>query len=258
MYKGTYEGDKDEIKFVARFNSNKSIFTTYLSKFENYCNLWMIRVTTKQMSKLSGKKVFTRSDCYLASIDDDITDLLEENDYYLDEDILATKRIRYTQVPYSGVSVKMTTSKNFQIYKTGPNSFKTLFNSYELGAGASLFCMRENELDKNPDLIEGWKSSIDKMTTYFSQFTKGNKYFYLDQQICKEIKNYSCEEIKHQIENSTELQRMIFNGVGLYEEPYTAFYFYHGEDILQLTTIPFNVTTGSGRSRGNYTIVLKP
>lgn len=258
MYKGTHEGDIDEIKFVAHFNSNKELFSNYLARFKQYKNLWMVRVTTKQMSQLSGKKVFTRSDCYLASIDSDISSLLEENDYYLAESTLSQKAIQYTQVPYSGVSVKMTSSKSFQILKTGPNSFNTLFNSYELGAGASLFCMREVELKKNPDLIEGWKSTIDRMTTYFDMFTKGNKNFYLDQQICKEIKNYSCEQIKAKIQSSTELQEKIFNGVGLYEEPYTAFYFYHGEDISELTTIPFNVTTGSGRSRGDYTIVLKP
>ena len=65
-------------------------------------------------------------------------------------------------------------------------------------------------------------------------------------------------KIKQLIENSPELQKKIFNGIGLYEEPYTAFYFYHGEDISKLTTIPFNVTTGSGRSKGDYTIVFKP
>jgi hypothetical protein len=60
------------------------------------------------------------------------------------------------------------------------------------------------------------------------------------------------------ISTSPELQQKIFNGITLYDEPYTAFYFYHGNDIKELTYIPFTVTTGSGRSRGDYTIVLKP
>lgn len=258
MYKGTYDGDIDEIKFVAEFNSNKHNFKEYLSQFSQYSNLWMVRVTTKQMSQLSGKKVFTRSDCYLANIDADLSDLLEENDYYLSEDILDKRKIAYEKVPFSGVSVKMTTSKNFQILKIGPNSFYILFESYELGAGASLFCMREIELEKNLELIDGWKSSIERMTAYFEKFTNGNPNFYLDQEVCKNIKNYSCSEIKRIIEESSELQEKIFNGIGLYEEPYTAFYFYHGNDLSRLTKIPFNVTTGSGRSKGDYTIVLKP
>lgn len=258
MYKGTYDGDKDEIRFVAEFNSDKSRFNDYLSRFSAYQKLWMIRVTTKQFSQLSGRKVYTRSDCYLASISSDVTELLEENDYLLSEEILDKKRICYTKIPYSGVSVKMTTSSNFQILKTGPNSFNNLFGSYELGAGASLFCRREFELDKNPNLISGWNSTIERMTSYFQSFTNGKKDFYLDQNICKNIKNYSCAEIKRMIDENIDLQRKIFNGVSLYEEPYTAFYFYHGNGIEELTTIPFNVTTGSGRSHGDYTIVLKP
>lgn len=258
MYKGTYDGDIDEIKFVAKFNSDKNQFKDYLSHFSQYKNLWMIRVTTKQMSNLSGKKVFTRSDCYLVSINTDINTLLEEYDYYLSEEILDKKEIEYNKIPYSGVSVKMTTSKSFQILKIGPTSFNSLFNSYELGAGASLFCMKQNELDKNPDLIKGWKTSIERMVMYFNEFTQENYQFYLDKEICKDIKNYSCAKIKRMIDNSTDLQKKIFNGIGLYAEPYTAWYFYHGSNLSKLTTLPFNVTTGSGRSKGDYTIVLKP
>lgn len=258
MYKGTYDGDKDEIRFVAEFNSNKLKYNNYLTTFSEYSNLWMVRVTTKQYSKLSGRKVFTRSDCYLASFLDDITGLVEENDYLLTEDILNKKRISYKKVPYSGISVKMATSNSFQILKTGPNSFKNLFGSYELGAGASLFCMKDNELPKNVDLIIGWNTTIENMVAYFGQFINDNHEFYLNQVICKNIKNYSCAEIKRVIEENTTLQEKIFNGITLYEEPYTAFYFYHGNEIERLTTIPFNVTTGSGRSHGDYTIVLKP
>ena len=258
MYIGTHEGEIDEIKFVARFNSDRSHFSDYLCHFSQFSNLWMVRVTAKQMSKLSGKKVFTRSDCYLASIDSNIDAILEENDYHLSEKILANNKIAYKQIPLSGISVKMTTSKSFQILKTGPNSFKTLFGSFELGAGASLFCMREDELDKNPDLIEGWKTSIKNMTNFVDEYTSGDNSFYLNHSICKEIKNYSCKEIKRMIEDSVDLQKKVFNGIGLYDEPYTALYFYHGDKIIELSTIPFTVTTGSGRSKGDYTIVLKP
>lgn len=258
MYKGTYDGDIDEIEFVKKFNSDKSQFKSYLLNFSQYENLWMVRVTTKQLSQLSGKKVFTRSDCYLASIDSELDDILKESNYYLSEQILNEKGIQYKKIPFSGVSIKMTTSKKFQILKTGPNSFNSLFGSYELGAGASLFCKKKNELDKNPDLITGWKTSIEDMVIYFNEFTKGNNKFYLDQQACKDIKKYSCDKIKEIINNDRDLQKKIFNGIGLYDEPYTAFYFYHGINLSELTTIPFNVTTGSGRSKGDYTIVLKP
>lgn len=258
MYKGTLEGNIYEIQFVKTFNSNKQQFTNYLNNFSQTNNLWMIRVTSNQFSKLSNKKVFTRADCYLAKINANINNLLIQNSYYLSEEILDDNKIIYEKIPFSGISIKMTTSENFQILKLTPHSFKMLFDSYELGAGASLFCMKKNELEKNPNLITGWNSSISAMTEYFFEYTKGNNLFYLNEEICKQIKIYSCQKIKNIVENSIELQRKIFNGIGLYEEPYTALYFYHGNDLLPLTTIPFNVTTGSGRSKGDYTLVFKP
>ena len=83
MNQGTYDGDLEEISFVASFNSNKSLYKDYLQNFHCYDNLWMSRVTTKQISQLSEKKVFTRSDCYLIKALDDIQKLLIENNYYL-------------------------------------------------------------------------------------------------------------------------------------------------------------------------------
>lgn len=256
---GTHEGDIDEIKFVKLFNSHKDTYSSYLKTFNTYKNVWMIRVTTKQLSKLSNQKVFTRSDCYLGSFNEDISTIVRENDYYLTEDLLISKCIRYTKVPFSGISIKMTQSHSFQILKVGPNSFKTLFGNSELGAGASLFCLRENELPKNYDLLTGWNTSVSNMVHFFLQ--KGlilDDSFPLNQEMCKNIKNFSCKEIEKLINNSKSLQEKIFNGKDLYEEPYTAWYFYHGYEITNLSTIPFSVTTGSGRSHGDYTIVLKP
>lgn len=258
MSRGTYEGDIDEIKFVKRFNKNKEHFHIYVQKFNTFTNYWMVRVTTKQFSKLSNQKVFTRADAYLAKFNTDITGILKESDYYLTEDVLNKKNIGYEKIPYSGISVKMTDSSNYQILKVGPNSFAALFNNYELGAGASLFCLRENELNKNEALIYGWKTTPQNMALFFNDFTNGDLNFHLNQEVCKQIKNFSCKKIEDEINSSQELQEKIFNGKDLYDEPYTAWFFYHGEEIAELKSIPFSVTTGSGRSHGDYTIVLKP
>lgn len=259
MYKGTYEGDSEEIKFVAKFNSNKLLFKDYLSEFEQkISNLWMIRVTTKQLSALNNKKVFTRADSYLSFISSNIDNLLKTHDYYLSEDILEKNNIQYDKIHYSGISIKMDTSHSFQILKLGPHSFNSLFNSYELGAGASLFCINDEDLKKNIDLISGWNSTIELMVEYFKEYVCDNNKFYLDKDICRNIKNFSCNEITRRINNSVELQKKIFNGIGLYQEPYTAHFFYHENKLSKLNTLPFNVTTGSGRTKGNYTIVLKP
>ena len=258
MNAGTFEGDIDEIKFVKLFNTNKQAFLDYTNSFNLVKSYWMVRVTSKQLSTLSNQKVFTRADAYLIISNQDLSALVLQNDGYLDESILEQNNISYSFVPYSGVSVKMTSSSNYQILKTGPHSFSELFGSYELGAGASLFCMREEELPKNEALLDGWKTSVSSMCAFFKEFINGDARFYLNQDICKAIKNYSCKAIESMIVNSKELQEKIFNGKGLYAEPYTAWYFYHGNNLAELTVIPFSVTTGSGRSHGDYTIVLKP
>lgn len=259
LQKGTLDGIIDEIQFVKKFNLEKKNFLDYLSYFEyNHCFLWMVQVTSHQKSSLNDKKVPTRADCYLVRIHQDINNLLTINDYFLSEKLLDFYNIAYEKVPYSGISIKMTTSNNFQILKLVPSSFYMLFGSYELGAGASLFCLQQSELNKNIDVIRGWNTTCDKMLKYFRMYTNGNKDFYLNKQICSNIKNYSCNTIKSDILNSTDLQQKIFNGIGLYEEPYTAHYFYHGIDIVKLEYIDFIVTTGSGRTKGIYTIVLKP
>ena len=245
MGRGTYEGDIGEIEFIKKFNKNKTDFLNYLKRFSNDLeNVWMVRVTTKQLSKLSNQKVFTRADSYLIKVKNNILPILYKTDFYLSEDLLFNEQIEFSPISFSGISIKMTDSKNFQILKVGPHSFFTLFGSYELGAGASLFCLREDELPKNIDLINGWKTNLEAMANYFKIFTNNDINFFMNQIICKKIKNYSCEQIEKMIIDSVELQEKIFNGKDLYNEPYTAWY--------------FSVTTGSGRSHGDYTIVLKP
>ena len=118
MFKGTYEGDNSEIEFVCFFNLNKEFFREYLANFtEDFHNYWLVRVTTRQMSNLTKKKVFTRADCYLAKIEEPINDLLKETGLYLSEEILKTNNIIYEKIPFSGISIKMASSENFQILK---------------------------------------------------------------------------------------------------------------------------------------------
>lgn len=261
--RGTFEGNKQEMEVVMNFNSNKfsTIFKEYISNFNNYDinKLFMVRVSTEQFSKLSNQIVKTRADAYLIYSDDTkLNNLLLTYNNYLDENILKNNNVSYSIIYYSGISIKLSNSKNFQILKLTPNSFCALLGNFELGAGACLFCEKDNELQKNYALINGWFSSIEKMEKYFSSIINSSTNFYLDKDICKRIKKYSQEKIKTLINNSKELQGKIFNGINIYEEPYVAYYFYHNNQLTKLTYIPFNITNGSGRSQGKYTLVLKP
>ena len=227
--RGTFEGNIQEIELVKLFNQKDSknfkIFKCYYEQFgdKNLDNIFLCRVTTKQYSKLSSQIVMTRSDAYAIEIENDINSILQKNDYYLDENILSNNKINYK----------------------------------ELGAGASLFCKRESELEKNLNLLNGWHTSIEKMCKYYNTFNLSENFIY-DIQKCKTIKQYAEHKICDIINNSDYLQQIIFNGINIYEEPYCAYYLFKNGILDKLTYLPFNVTTGSGRSKGIYTIVLKP
>ena len=76
--------------------------------------------------------------------------------------------------------------------------------------------------------------------------------------IYKELKEFSNKRIAEIIDNDKHMKEIIFNGYHIYNEPYSASYFYKGGRIQRLNYVPFSVTTGSGRSHGDFTIVLKP
>lgn len=152
----------------------------------------------------------------------------------------------------------MDLSESYQLLKLTPNSFKQLFGNYELGCGASLFCLKQGELIKNTKLIDGWHSTVDNMSTYFDLFLVNEDKLTNSIELCKEIKNYSTKKIKEKIDSTPSLQKIIFNGIGIYEEPYSAMFFMQNNELKPLKYIPFAVTTGSGRSHGDYSLVLKP
>lgn len=131
MIRGTLDGNIAEINFVKKFNYNKKAYLhSYLQNFniDNIDNIYMVRVTTKQFSKLSNQIVMTRADAYLIySNSIKLNSIMIDNNFYLDEDILNENNIEYTQIELSGISIKMSDSNNFQILKLTPDSFYSLF-----------------------------------------------------------------------------------------------------------------------------------
>ena len=256
MNKGTLEGDEYEIEFVKYFNSHKSSFLNYFNALGiiDYSKHQLVRVTTKQFSTLSKQRVMTRADAYLLKS----TAVLYTNEnHYISEDNLHGDE-GYTKVPGSGISIKRADSSKYQILKLTPSSFFELFGEYELGAGASIYCDSKSDYSKNDQVLRGWCTDWNKFIAKFNThtgITSSNK----DQElVLQATKQYSNHKIKELIDSSKSIQKKVFNGIGLYEEPYTAHFFYNGSKIEALEVIPFTVTTGSGRSRGDYTIVLKP
>ena len=259
---GTIEGDVHENDCVSLFNTNKNskIFKDYLKNLglTDRNNLYLVRITTKQYSRLSDQVVMTRADAYcINSCDYKLSELIHRNNGYLDEKMLTENDIIFQKIANSGISIKMDSSDNYQILKMTPNSFYKIFKSHALGAGASLFCTKDSDLVKNKSLIEGWGSSLQEMQQYFSALGLGSS-FYLNIDDCKRVKKAASDTIASLIDSNKTIQQQVFNGIGFYDEPYTARFFFRKGCLSILTILPYTISTGSGRSKGIYSLVLKP
>lgn len=251
--RGTAEGTVEEINFVKLLNKKEDLnFWEVLNLDIN--NHFAIHVISHKFGKINEKKVKPKADVFIAkgSVPDDY---LLENDYYLNEE--DTESFNLEPIKFTGISVKLKTSKRYQITKMGPNTFKKVFGTYELGAGASIYCNKEKDFIKNPKVIEGWKSNEKDFIEYFkSQNLISDSE--LDMSSLKKIKKFSNKKIEDMINENKEISDFIFQGIGNFEEPFTVHYLYENDELKDSCYIPFKATTGSGRSRGDFTIVIKP
>ena len=75
----------------------------------------------------------------------------------------------------------------------------------------------------------------------------------------KEIKQTAISLTKHIIDNVQSISDFIFKGVGAFENPFFANFLYkEGELSKDCYPTKYSITTGSGRSKGDYTVVIKP
>ncbi|MEE0454440.1 MAG: hypothetical protein UDD86_09140 [Sodaliphilus sp.] len=222
-------------------------------------NLFAIRVSKKVYSKRLEQKVFAKSDVFLcrANISDE---LLEEYGYYLDESIIKDNKIKIIPIDNSGISCKIPSSKSFTYAKISPSSFKKIFGGTIYGAGASVFVQPE-EIHLNESVISGWDMDVSCFLGHFKDngFISSDDISKVSVDEWQKIKDYSTSQIKEGIRMNKNIAMMIFTGFGLFENPYFApFMFSHGE--MGVNSIPkdFSVTTGSGRHKGVFSIVIKP
>ena len=263
MNKGTKEGTDEEIKFVRTLNNDKGndIWPKLIPSGESPNDFYMIHVCGDQYGKINGEKTKPKADAYVAR--GHIKEgYLKKKNYYLNEkdvDILNLSKCDNT-----GISIKRTDSSRYQILKISPNTFKKLFGSLELGAGASIFCKRAYELEKNEAVLKGWNTDWNKFEGYFNMIadvgslkdpSKGPE---IRLKIAKKVKDKANQTIKDKIDENRCLSDFVFKGVGNFDEPYTAHWIYVRGTFKQAGPEPFKVTTGSGRTHGDFTIVIKP
>ena len=211
-----------------------------------------IHITSNKLSNITNRLIACKSDVFIASgiID---KDTLIKKKHYLSEEDLITLNLQY--LPLSGISVKLKDS-NYTIAKISSSTFLKYFSSNILAAGSSIYTTKNFHL--NNSILSGWGVSLTSFIDLFSSRLDICFTSLSDKVVLSKIKSYSNSEIRKIISNSKMLSDMIFKGINHFKDPFFANWIYCGVSIKKNVQIPFSITTGSGRSKGIYTIVLKP
>ena len=245
------EGNNEEV-LITKILNQKSKYWNRLPYDKNVT--FAIHITGKKYGKINEEKIPPKADVFFAEGNVEI-DFLIKNDFYLNESHIDLFSL--TPIKSSGLSIKLPNS-NFTIIKISPNTFKKIFKNNFLGAGASIYCKNKEEFKKNESVIEGWLVLISEFKNYFSQKLNLDMIDLHDKEIMCKIKSYSNDEIEKIINQDKVISDLIFKGIGNFDEPYTANWILENDELKANYYLPFTITTGSGRSKNIFTVVLKP
>lgn len=256
----TFIGDKEEFDISSRFNKNKgsSVWKMLTNGIDNIDDIFMVKVSERVISKLSGKKVYPKADAFLVRANLSQTFLLE-HEYELTEKDL--KNIDYQPLANTGVSVKINGSKNYTIQKLTYESFIKAFSNILDNAKfiflALLLYSNDSEKYKNYKMMENLHIEQTEFAKYFEEKIKSNINLEDIHDLSK-VRSYAQQYLKMCIKNNEPIYSSLFTGSDWFDEPYVAHFIYLNHELLKNNLVDFTITTGSGRSKGNYSIEIKP
>ena len=256
MNKGTAQGDVEEISLVKELNKNKQSSLWKILGLEKNSDLFAIRCSKNKLSKISGSVVLPKTDVFIIKSKDTI--IFDDN--FINEDMLEKQNISFEYILNSGISVKEKDSKSFTYQKMTIETFFKVFGNYELGCAIEYYT-NEEEIESNLILEKAWKTDKDKIIKVIKDLKLKHNYKKdLMLNNYKEIKQTAISLTKHLIDtNYNGVSDFIFRGVGAFENPFFVNYLYkEGKLIKECYPSKYAITTGSGRSHGSYTIVIKP
>jgi len=113
----------------------------------------------------------------------------------------------------------------------------------------------------NQKILKAWGIAQEDFFAYYAKALQLpiDSVTHINCQKClKKIKRYAKKEIAKTIKSNQSISDFIFYGIGNFQEPFTAPWLFEHGVFQKNYRIPFTVSTGSGRSRGRCTIVIKP
>lgn len=257
---GTFFGDLEEFDLSKTMNRNKdnSMWRTLLPNIKDYTNFYIVKVSSNQLSKLSEKKVKTKSDAYAikALLN---RDMLLRKEYVLDESDL--KNVEYEIQHETGISIKIRASKNYTYQKFTKNSFYRAFSNIddvEFWFISLLIYSDDKERYKNEKIISDLGYTLERYFEYVQKLMQLSVSDTNTSSFWNSVRRTAQDRIKREIKNNSELAENIFTGKHWFDSPYHAIFLYESGKLRKNIVTDFEITTGSGRSKGKYTIEIKP
>lgn len=262
---GTFEGDKEEFNMSRLMNKNKNHkFWDVLSKKCSLCkskeDYYIVKVDGNKKSALTNKKVRCKSDNFIikAKIDGDY---LLQCEYQITENML--KHLdNYEIIDNSGISVKRADSVNYTIIKLTNNTFKEAFEQYvdkiDLIMGGLILYSDKKKISKNSKIIKDLNITEEDLKKFYSKRYNIKGDGILDVDFMRKISKKAKEVVKQVIEENRSLKASLFNGEGWFENPYYINFIFKYGTLTNDVYSNYTISNGSGRSKGKYTIILKP
>lgn len=262
---GTFEGDKEEFNLSKLMNKNKK--HKFWNIVSNVCDLedskedyYVVKIDGNKESKLTGKKVKCKSDDFIIKANID-KDYLLKHEYQLTENIMEELE-EYEVVQNSGISVKRADSNKYTIVKLTNNTFKKAFKKYIDNIDFIIFGLlvytESSKLKMNKNILDDLNLSEKEVKYYYSNKYNIEGEGIFNKEYTESISKKAKEITKDAIENNIELKASLFKGKDWFKNPYAIdFIFKHGELTSNIYT-DYTISNGSGRSKGTYTIILKP
>ena len=175
--------------------------------------------------------MYPKSDVFLIENKIDRELLVKESFYINENNKLLKDHLNNIYIPNSGISIKLNTDK-YTIHKMGPTFFNNVFKISELGAGASVYCTKNEEIYKNKQIFTAWGCSKDQVQHYFNEILNCNLNLD-DLNDLKRVKQFSNETIKKMIKEDEKIFDLIFKG-NYAQDPYCANWIYDQKGLEKL------------------------
>lgn len=258
---GTFEGDIEEFNISKLMNKNKnSKLWKTIGHIEDNKDMYVAKVMYNVYSELAKRKVKPKTDAYIVSAKLDNKFLLEREYIITEEDL---QKVDYDIVPETGISVKKRNSKKFTYEKMSRNSFLELFGKYidnpdEIFCGLMLY-QEDRKISLNGKIVEDCNCTIEGIIDNIKKNTGIYEASIYNKEDVRKFREYCEKNIRDIIENNIEVKEMIFTGKKCFEAPYYIDYILKNNELSK-NIIPekYQISNGSGRSKGKYTIIFKP